>query len=84
MKAELLFVVISLLLPPFAHAEFDPNSLTNLIIVDEKECSAEWYCVEVEKDGVKYLLVLESDRKTIDIIFRIEGKELYLEWGNWI
>jgi hypothetical protein len=84
MKASQFLVVVSLLvLPPFAQAEFDPNSLTDLVVVAEKPCLP-WYCVEVMKDDVLYLIVLESDRKTIGMIFLIKGKELELVWGNWI
>ncbi len=83
MNASQFLVVVSLLiLPPAVYAEFDPNSLTHLVVLDEKPCTPYW-CVEVMKDDQKYLLVLESDRQTLEMIFLID-EGLHLLWGNYI
>ena len=88
MNASQFLIVVSLLiLPPFAHAEFDPDSLTNLIVIKDAPCevfSAPYYCVEVKKDEERYLIVLKTDREAIEMIFLIKGKYLELVWGNWI
>jgi hypothetical protein len=84
MNASQFLIVVSLLvLPPFAQAEFDPNSLTELVVLREQQCQP-YYCVEVAKDGVKYLIVLEAKTQSVELIFLIEGSTLKLLWGNWI
>lgn len=80
---RILLLVLCLLVLP-AQAEFDPDSLTGLVVVAEKPCLP-WYCAEVKKDDKHYLIVLTSDTNFIEFIFAIKGKELTLVWAKeWI
>ena len=72
------FVVVSLLLlPPFAHAEFDLETLNDFTIVKVASCYP-YQCVQLMKDGKEYLVVLQTGTSIIEFVFLVRGKELEL------
>ena len=81
MKISQFLIVVSLLIPS-AHADFDPDSLTDLIVVNDAPCLPYGYCVEVKKGDTEYLIVIQPGSNDIQFIFLKVGDELTLVWAR--
>ncbi|MCR4286338.1 MAG: hypothetical protein NUW00_05585 [Candidatus Kaiserbacteria bacterium] len=82
MKPLEFFVVVSLLLlPPFAYAEFDPETLNDFTVVKAAPCYP-YQCVQLVKDGKEYLVVLQVRTFIIEFVFLMKGKELELVFAK--
>jgi len=81
MNASQFLIVVSLLiLPTSVYADFDPDSLTDLIVVSDAPCQP-FYCVVVQKGDTEYLIVLNQGNE-IAFVFLKVGDELSLLWAK--